>query len=179
MSFWGPLIGAGVSLLGGLFGKKAKAPKPYQVQNAGEQQLSNDSINKSINEAKDLASFRIGLDKDLGGFQRGLREQEAQANFNRGETRAQSDFGRGETRAQSDFTRGETRAQSDFGRQSKLVDQDYGWQSRINTDTQGAQTERLQRELDTRKFQQRTDIDQSNLSTNRAINLASRRLGRS
>lgn len=104
--------------------------------------------NTGLNDITDRA-------KDLAKFRLGLDKEQAQ------------------------FSGGlrETEAQNNFGRQTKLVDQDYGWQSRINTDTQSAQTDRLQRELDTRKFQQKEDINQQNLSTNRAISLASRRLG--
>ena len=72
---------------------------------------------------------------------------------------------------------GETRAQADFGRTTKLTDQNYGWQQRLNQDTQNAVTGRLEKELQSKKDMQSSDQNFQNFNTQRAVNLASRRLG--
>lgn len=72
----------------------------------------------------------------------------------------------------------EEESQADFGRTTKLTDQTKGWERNINLDTQNAATERTKYEQDRLRDQQIKQIDQENFSTNRAINLASRNLGR-
>lgn len=41
------------------------------------------SLDSYVNQAKDLARFRLGLDQEQATFSRGLREQEAQSDFGR------------------------------------------------------------------------------------------------
>lgn len=68
-------------------------------------------------------------------------------------------------------------AEGNFGRQYKLDTQQRQFDRDINTDTQSALTQRLEKELTNRLEQQEKGINQENFATNRAIRLASRRLG--
>jgi hypothetical protein len=68
-------------------------------------------------------------------------------------------------------------AEGNFGRQFKLDTQNRQFDRDINTDTQTAMGQRLDRELANRLAQQDRGINQENFATNRAIRLASRRLG--
>jgi hypothetical protein len=128
--------------------------------------LGINGIGDITNTAKDLARFRLDLDKDMGGFSSGLRDKE----FNNNLTRQKDLEG-----FQAGL--GETRAQSDFGRTTKFTDQTYGWQQRLNQDTQNAMTGRLEKELTNRRDIQSSDQNFQNFNTQRAVNLASRRLG--
>lgn len=103
-----------------------------------------DGYKSLVDQAKDMAQFRLGLDKDQAQFSYGLRDKEAEGNF---------------------------------GRQFKLDTQQRQFDRDINTDTQSALTQRLDKELNNRLQQQQTGINQENFATNRAIRLASRRLG--
>lgn len=68
-------------------------------------------------------------------------------------------------------------AEGNFGRQFKLDNQQRTFDRNINTDTQNAMTLRLDKELNNRLEQQQRGINQENFATNRAIKLASKRLG--
>lgn len=80
---------------------------------------------------------------------------------------------------QAEFSYGlrDKEAEGNFGRQYKLDTQQRQFDRDINTDTQGALTQRLDKELVNRLQQQEKGINQENFSTDRAIRLASRRLG--
>lgn len=80
---------------------------------------------------------------------------------------------------QAEFSYGlrDKEAEGNFGRQFKLDTQQRQFDRDINTDTQGALTSRLEKELANRLQQQEKGINQENFATNRAIRLASRRLG--
>jgi hypothetical protein len=71
----------------------------------------------------------------------------------------------------------ETESQNNFGRTTKLTDQTYGWQNTINQNTQDALTKRNTDQLDTQKQMQNTDIGQQNYNTQRAIGLATQKIG--
>jgi hypothetical protein len=71
----------------------------------------------------------------------------------------------------------EKEAQSNFGRQSSFERQQQEGRESLTNITQNALTGRLNSELQNRLTQQDKNIGQQNLATNRAINLASRRLG--
>ena len=67
---------------------------------------------------------------------------------------------------------------SQFGRQTSFEDQQQRGRVDLTNITQNALTGRLNSELSNRLTQQQKGFDQSNLQTNRAIGLASKRLGR-
>jgi hypothetical protein len=108
----------------------------------------------------------------LGGNNSGLdaltNRAKDLANFNVGLYKDQANF---------DFGLRDKEAEGNFGRQFKLDTNQRQFDRNINTDTQTAMTDRLQKQLNTQLEQQSRDINQQNFATSRAINLASRRLG--
>lgn len=129
-----------------------------EQSNSGASKNSNSSSNSSLgsflgdNFTLDSATDRA---KDLAKFRLGLDKEQAEFSG----------------------TLREKEAQNNFGRQTSFEKQQQEGRESLTNLTQNALTGRLEKELANRLTQQDRNINQQNLATNRAINLASRRLG--
>jgi hypothetical protein len=116
-------------------------------------------------------SFNFQSGTALGGTFGDLTKQAKDlAEFNLGLNQRQGEF---------DFDKRNREFDANTGRQMRVNEQQNKWQSDLNRETQEAQTKRLGLQIEGQDRQQRTGIDQENFATDRAVRLASRRLGQS
>jgi hypothetical protein len=127
-----------------------------------------------INDNTNSSSSSISGSSALGSF---LNSSSLDSITNRAKDMAQ--FRLGLDKDQATFYGGlrETEAKNNFGRTTSFEDQQQRGRVDLTNIQQNALTGRLERELSNRLTQQQKGFDQSNLQTNRAISLASRRLG--
>jgi hypothetical protein len=109
-------------------------------------------------------NFQTGTFGDL------TKQAKELAEFNLGLNQRQGEF---------DFDKRNKEFDANTGRQMRVNEQQNKWQSDLNRETQEAQTKRLGLQIEGQDRQQRTGIDQENFATDRAVRLASRRLGQS
>jgi hypothetical protein len=145
--------------LGGLFGGLNSAGNGLSGGTLG-------GSNKSTSTS--TTSSNLGGFGGLGDFDSLSDKAKDLARFRLGLDKEQSEFS---------FGLRDKEAEGNFGRQFKLDTNQRQFDRNINTDTQSAMTDRLQKQLNTQLEQQSRDINQQNFATSRAINLASRRLG--
>lgn len=117
------------------------------------------------NTSSSSSSNLFGLGGDFGSLTEQAKDL---ARFRLGLDKDQAEFS---------FGLRDKEAEGNFGRQFKLDTQQRQFDRDINTDTQSAMTQRLEKELTNRLEQQERGINQENFATGRAIRLASRRLG--
>lgn len=112
------------------------------------------SLSGYMDQAKDLARFRLGLDQEQANFSYGLRNREADEDLRR-----------------TTALRG-----TDFGYNYKLAEQQIGGQKDLMNIQQGATTDRLQRQLESQQTMQQRGFDQQNLFRAQSAALALRGL---
>lgn len=132
---------------------------------------SNGNFTGGISGSNSSSSSNLGLNSFLN-------DSTLDGVTNRAKDLAQ--FRLGLDKDQAGFSAGlrETEAKNNFGRTTSFEDQQQRGRVDLTNITQNALTGRLNSELSNRLTQQQKGFDQSNLQTNRAIGLASKRLGR-
>jgi hypothetical protein len=131
-----------------------------QSVNPGEQ----DRLSAATGGASNLGAYNF----QTGTFGDLTKQAKELAEFNLGLNQRQGEF---------DFDKRNKEFDANTGRQMRVNEQQNKWQSDLNRETQEAQTKRLGLQIEGQDRQQRTGIDQENFATDRAVRLASRRLG--
>jgi hypothetical protein len=137
-----------------------RGPAKGQSVNPGEQ----DRLSAATGGASNLGAYNF----QTGTFGDLTKQAKELAEFNLGLNQRQGEF---------DFDKRNKEFDANTGRQMRVNEQQNKWQSDLNRETQEAQTKRLGLQIEGQDRQQRTGIDQENFATDRAVRLASRRLG--
>jgi hypothetical protein len=163
----------------GIFDMSDAEFQDYQnYQNRGQQRISQLSSNSNSNRLAGLGGSSGGSTESsnaLGSFLGGDFNLDSMTD--RAKDLARFRLGLDQEQAGFFGDLREKEAQSNFGRQTGFERQQQEGRESLTNLTQNALTTRLDKELSNRLTQQDRNIGQQNLATNRAINLASRRLG--
>lgn len=112
---------------------------------------SDGTFSSLVDQSKDLANFRLGLDQKQATFFRGLREEESQ-----------SDFGRDINKTNLLASIDKDKAGYNFGYNTKLARQQIEGQFGLEDRRQNATTQRQTSQLASQQFMQQAGFNQQN-----------------